>query len=211
MRRIIVAGTLSILGLLMLAAASRVFRGHPRATRTETINNAKQINLCLIDFDNDYGSFPDATTMAAVKGTTGTGLPLGTSSSNEIFRQLIAAGNKSEKIFWASSSITPRKPDDIIHGSRALEKGECAFAYVAGLSSSSDPTTPLLMAPVIPSRRCFERLKDYRNTAVILFVDGSVRPFPIDKHGQVEIGGMNLFDPRQPFWKGKAPDIKWPE
>jgi hypothetical protein len=177
---------------------------------TEAFNNAKQIHLALLDFDSDYGSFPDASTIADVKAASSTSLPLGTTSSNEIFRQLIAAGTKSESIFWAKSTITPRKPDNVMHGSHALEKGECAFAYVAGLSASDFPGTPLLMTPVIPSKRCFERRKDYGERAVILFIDGSVKSFPIDNHGQVEIGGMSIFDPRQPFW-GKAPDIKWPE
>jgi hypothetical protein len=212
MRRIIVTGTLSIIGLILLGLASRViFRTRGPHNGSEAISNAKQVGLCLIEFDAEYGCFPNASTIAAVNADTGSRLPLGPSSSNEIFRQLFATGNKSEKIFWASSSITPRKPDDVIHGNQALKKGECAFAYVAGLSTSDDPDTPLLMAPVDPAIGRFERRKDYGKTAVILFVDGSVKRLPIDKHGQVEINGMDLFDPRQPFWKGKAPDIKWPE
>ena len=181
------------------------------ANRQEAVNHAKRINLCLIDFDSDYGSFPNAATIADVKATTGTTIPLGTSSSNEIFRQLIAAGHKSERIFWAKSSISPSKPDNNISGAHTLEKGECAFAYIAGQSTSGVPTAPVLMTPVDPGKRCFERRKDYDNKAVILFIDGSVKFFPINKSGQVEISGMNIFDPRQPFWKGKVPDIKWPE
>ena len=34
---------------------------------------------------------------------------------------------------------------------------------------------------------------------------------PIDKNGDVILNGMNLFDPRQPFWRWKAPDLKYPE
>ncbi|MEK7952566.1 hypothetical protein [Luteolibacter soli] len=209
MKWIIIAGTLSILGLLMFGVVSRLLirKSDPYSLRTEAIDHAKQINLAFIDFDNDYGSFPDDSTIADVNDATGSSLPPSASSSNEIFRQLIAAGNKTEKIFWAWSPATPRKPDENISAGHALEKGECSFAYV----NSAGPTAPLLMTPVIPSTHCFQRFKEYDNQAVILFIDGSVKLLPVDNHGQVELNGMNLFDPSQPFWKGKAPDIKWPE
>ena len=212
MNWIIVAGVLSIAGLLLLGIASRfLFKGHPHPPQIEATSNARSLHLALLDFDSDYGSFPDATTIADVKTTTSTTLPLGTTSSNEIFRQLIATTCQSESLFWARTAITPRKPDNNISGGHALEKGECAFAYIAGLSASDDPTTPILMAPVDPSSRCFERRKDYGEKAVVLFVDGRAKGFPIDKHGKVQLNGMDIFDPRQPFWKGKAPDIKWPD
>ena len=30
-------------------------------------------------------------------------------------------------------------------------------------------------------------------------------------HGKVIINGLDLRDPRQPFWHGKTPDVKWPK
>ena len=212
MRRILVAGTLSIIGILiagMILIAVR--RPHRGSSLTEATSNMKSLHLAILEFDSDYGSFPDASTMAEIKATTSTTLPLGTTSSNEIFRQLMATTVRSESAFWARTAITPRKPDNNISGGHALEKGECAFAYIAGLSASDDPATPIMMAPVDPAGRCFERTKDYGNKSVILFIDGSVKHLPVDKHGQVQLNGMDLFDPRQPFWKGKTPDIKWPE
>jgi hypothetical protein len=144
-----------------------------------------------------------------VKAKTSTTLALGSSSSNELFRQLIATGTKSEKIFWAKSAGTPRKPNDVF-GADTLKKGECAFTYITGLSSSSDPNAPLLMAPVIPGTWKFDP-KPFGGKAVVLRLDGSAKAEPIDKSGNVMIGGMNIFDPRQPYWRGKTPDIKWPE
>lgn len=201
----------SCLVLLVLAGLSApLFLKSRRASdRTEAINNIKQVNLALIDFDNDYGSFPDASTIPAVKASTATTLSLGTSSSNDLLRQLIATGNKSEKIFWAKSAGTPRKGDDIL-GADALKKGECAFTYIAGLSTSSDPSAPLLLVPVIPGTWKFDP-KPFKGMAVVLRVDGSARSEAIDKNGGVIINGLNIFDPRQPYWRGKAPDIKWPE
>jgi len=211
MKRIIVVGMLCTAGVLVVKFGSRGFFKKADANGMQALVNAKQVFIALLDFNNDYGKFPEASTMAAVKTATGTTLPLGASSSNELFRQLIAAGHKSEQPFWAKSTHTPLPPDNIISGRHALEKGECSFAYVAGLVPASTPDKPFLFAPMDPVTKCFERRRDYRECAVIVFVDGSAIFLPIDKHGQVEIGGMNLFDPRQPFWKGKAPDIKWPE
>jgi hypothetical protein len=209
MRRIVVVGMLSLIGLLMLPVVFRTKGRHHDSIRA--INNARQLHLALFNFDTDYGRFPDGSTIAAVKADTGTSVPLGTSSSNEMLRQLLVTVSKGESIFWAKSTISSKMPDNDMTGSHALAKGECAFAYVAGLSSSSDPATPILMAPVDPGKRCFERGKGYQNKAVVLFLNGSAKTFPIDKHGKVQLNGMDLFDPRQTFWGGKAPDVKWPE
>ena len=175
------------------------------------MSNLKQVGLALHDFESEYGAFPDATTAVNVKAETGTTLTLGTASSNQMFRQLIATGLKSEKIFWGNSAMTPRKPDDVFSSdATALTPGECAFAYVAGMSSHGDPRAPLAMTPVIPGTWKFDP-KPFQGDAIVLFIDSSVRRLPIDRHGNVTIGGKNLFDPTQPYWHGKTPDIKWPE
>lgn len=207
MQGILWAGGLS---LLFLFLSSPLFlRSRKASDRTEAINNIKQVGLALLEFDSEYGSFPDASTIGAVKAATSTTLPLGSATSNDLFRQLIATGNKSEKIFWAKTPSTPRKPDDIL-GPGALKKGECAFTYVAGRSTAGDPDTPILMVPVIRGTWKFDP-KPFKGKAVVLRIDGSARIETIDKHGHVMINGMNLFDPRQPYWNGKPPDIKWPE
>jgi hypothetical protein len=210
MRRILVVGILSI-GILLAGLAFFMGGRYRRATLTETISHMRSLHLAFLDFATDYGSFPDASTIADVKVATSTSLALGTSSSNEMFRQMIATTVKAESPFWAKSSISPHKPDNNIGGSHALEKGECGFAYVTGTSASSSTLRPILLAPVDPVKRCFERRWDYSNMAVVLFLGGSVRTFPIDRHGRVEIGGMDFFDPRQAHWGGTAPDVKWPE
>ena len=177
----------------------------------ESQSNAKQVGIALFDFETEYGRFPDATTAAKVKAVTGTPLALGSGSSNQLFRQLIAQGLKSEKIFWAPTSYSPRKPDDLfVSDATALAPGECGLTYVTGLSSTDDPRTPVLMTPVIRGTRTFDR-KDFNGRAVVLFLDMSARHFPIDKHGRVMIRGKDIFDPTQPYWRGKTPDIKWPE
>ncbi|MCW1887148.1 hypothetical protein OKA04_20585 [Luteolibacter flavescens] len=180
------------------------------ADRTEASQNIRQVHIALLDFESEFGSFPDTSTSRVVKTDTGTKLNLGSgSSSNELFRQLIAYGVNVESIFWAKTAVSPRKPNNVL-GSNTLAKGECGFTYIAGLSSSSDPSAPLMMTPVIPGTWEFDP-KPFQGKAVVLHVDGSVKHYPIDKDGHVIIGGLSIFDPRQPYWRGKGPDIKWPE
>ena len=45
-----------------------------RLIARETINNLRQIGLGLLEFESDYGKFPDASTIAEVKKKTGTNL-----------------------------------------------------------------------------------------------------------------------------------------
>lgn len=196
--------------LVVLLALPLILRRRPDEGMPESVTNLKQLSLALADFDDDYGRFPDASTIPAVQKTTGTTLPLGDQSSNALFRQLIAAEIKSEAIFWAETSFTPRRPDNDLSSAKALLKGECAFTYIAGLSPADPGDTPLAMSGVIPGTWNFDP-KANKKRAIVLFIDGSVKMYPINAAGHVEINGMNLFDPRQPHWHGKAPDIKWPE
>ncbi len=211
MTLICLLGGLSILVLVMVVYPL-VFRHTTKASdRTEALNNLRQIGLGLLEFDAEYGRFPDRSTIAAVKAQTGTKLTLDDSSSNMLFRQLIVAGLKSEKPFWARTPASRKKPDDIFTtDANTLARGECAFAYVAGLTSSDDPGTPLVMTSLLKGQKRFDR-SCFKGRAVILFLDQSAKALPIEKDGRVLINGMDIFDPRQPFWKGKTPDLKWPE
>jgi hypothetical protein len=191
--------------------ASRViFRSRMPGDRAEAFSNIRSVGMSLFEFDSEYGQFPDASTVAAVKENTKTGLDLGTSSSNQIFRQLIAVGLKSEKPFWCKSEWTKKKPDDVITPGKALVPGEVGFAYIAGLKSSDASETPIVVAPLIPGTTRFDP-KPFQGKAIILRLDNSATAMNIRKDGEVWVNGMNLFDPRQPFWKGKVPDIKWAE
>ena len=180
------------------------------AACTEAFNNLRAISVSFIDFDSEYGAFPSAATAPEVKSTTGTPLTLGSSSSNQIFRQLIAHGLKSEKPFWAANA-SAKKPDDLFHDDvHALAPGECGYAYIAGVSSSSPGDAPLVVSPLIRGSTSFDRTV-FGGKAVVLTANGLTRLFNIHPSGKVIIGGKDIFDPSQPFWGGKAPDIKWQE
>jgi len=198
--------------LAILVAVAGPFFMTPRlaADRTTALSSIKCMNLALIAFDNDYGRFPDATTIADVKAATHTTIPLGDRSSNELFRQLIAVRNHSEMIFWAPSQGARKKPNNVL-GADTLAKGECSFAYVAGLSTKHDPSAPVVMGKVITGTTQFDPAP-YGEKAVMLRIDGSARPETIRTDtNEVILGGKNLFDPSQPYWHGKAPDLKHPE
>jgi hypothetical protein len=204
-------GGISMAFMALVVFAPLLFRSKKNATRTEALNNIRQVHLALFDFEADYGRFPDATTIAAVQSKTHTSLALGTTTSNDYFRQLIAAGSaKSERIFWAKTATAPRRPNDIL-GVDTLKKGECSFAYVAGLSSSGDVYAPIAMTPMIPGTYCFDP-DAFGDKAIILRIDGSARSEVIRTDTrEIAVPGGTLFDLRQPYWHGKKPDLKWPE
>lgn len=214
-----IVSMLGVLGVGLLLSLSRGLFHHRPHDRIESINNLRQVGLALFEFETTYGRFPNASTNAQLnKDYPSTTIPLGTTSSNDFFRQLFVAEIvASESMFYSRmpGSGTPRKPDNVFHGYMALEKGECGFAYIAGMSTTSNPPdTPLALAPLVPGKLRFDykHCKEFFDgKAVILRIDNSVQSLPVDKSGRVFINGKDLFDPSQPFWGGKAPDVKWPE
>lgn len=199
--------------LLVLLTPPVILKSAKAAPRTEALNNIKQIGMLLFEFDNEYGSFPDTDTAIDVKEETKTPLTLGNHSSNQLFRQLLVGcgPGTGERPFWAKTAHSRKKPDNIFTtDATALARGECAFGYIAGLSSSGDPSTPVVFTPVVRGKHLFDP-DAFNGFAIILHLDNSARPLPIDKHGHVIVNGMDIFDPRQPFWHGKSPDVKWPE
>lgn len=171
--------------------------------------NLRQVGLALFEFDAEYGAFPDKEAAEDVKDATGTALRLGSATSNEYFRQLIASVARTEKIFQFGA---PAKPaDERINGAgEALAKGECDFAYLPGSAAASDPGTPVVLGPLVPGKMKFDPAP-LAGKAVVLTVDGAVKTFPITKEGEVLMEGKSLFDPAQPFWKDRKPEVAWPE
>ena len=187
-----------------------ITRAKKTADLSEAHSNLRSLSHSLYSFDEEYGSFPDASTAVDVKDTTGTPLTLGDSSSNQLFRQLLATVGRAESIFWAKTSRHSRKPDNIINSdATALAPGECAFSYVPGRSSYG-VGTPVVMTPLIPGTTRFDP-KPFGRRAVVFFVGDDVRILPIEPDGRVLVNGRDLFDPAQPYWRGTPPDLKWPE
>ena len=124
------------------------------ADRTEAIANIKQVGGAMFQFDTDYGSYPcDATIQEVKNNNPESGLTFGNASSNDYFRQLIAAGCiDTEKNFYAKTPYTKR-PDNVMSPGKCLGPGECGFAYIMAnntdpLTSSGNSGRPLIAAAV---------------------------------------------------------------
>lgn len=166
--------------------------------------------MALFEFEAEYGKFPDATTINAVREATETILPLGTKTSNDYFRQLIGSGiAQSEPMFYAKIKGT-HKPEGRTDAADALAKGEVGFTYLAGLLSKGNPSRPLIVTPMIPGTDRFDP-KAFEGKAVLLRMDNSVTSLLIQKDGHVLVNGKNLFDPTNSIWDGKPPVIVWPD
>lgn len=191
--------------------APMVIRSPKRPNQTEAVNNARQIGMALFEFQEDYGQMPDAATIDKVRQSNATDLKLGSKSSNDFLRQLIASRiAQSEPMFYARISGT-RKPDGVITGASALAKGECGFVYFTGTTKETNPSRPLLVTPLIPGTNRFDP-KPFDGKAVMLKGDNSVTSLPIVKAtGRVMVNGQNLMDPANPIWEGKPPVVALPE
>lgn len=151
-----------------------------KGDRAEAVANAKQISLALFNFNEDYGSYPCESTATTVReNNPDSGMTFGTSSSNDYFRQLMAAGTiDQERPFYAKAPYT-KKPDNVTSTNRALAAGEVGFAYIMAsatepLSSSGNSARPIIAAAVYDGMTDGTFDPDvYEKKAVVLRMDGS--------------------------------------
>lgn len=205
------AAWLVVLGFLAAVIYPTLRKQQMAADRTKALSNIRQIGLSLFEFESEFGSFPNVETVPAVKAYSKTPLTLGSGSSNQLFRQLIAHGLKSEKPFHAKIPGS-RRPDDLFEDdAHALAPGECGYTYVMGLNSRMDPGTPVVFTPAIPNTLLCDP-NVFSGRAVVLRVDNSATAMSVMDDGRVNFGGGRaMLDGSQPWWNGKAPDIKWHE
>lgn len=187
-----------------------VIRSHKDPRQTEAVSNARQIGMALFEFEAEYGKFPDATTAAEVRRKTGLLLPLQTKTSNDFFRQLIAAGIVQREVVFYAEINGCKKPSMWSVPSEDLAKGECGFSYLAGQSSRGNPSRPLIVTPLIPGTDRFDPTR-FNGSAIILRLDNSVSSMPINRDGHVMSNGMNLLDPANPVWGIEKFTIVWPD
>lgn len=182
-------------------------------------SNSKQVYITLLDFEADYGHFPDdasAAKAAALNGFVG-------SYSNDYLGQLIAGGyTKSEEIFYAKDQRFKKRYDDVISPPlRILEKHECGFSYVMveengkrrGLTTEDNGGIPVLVAPLVNEWGSCEKIS-YNMRGVYLRVDGSARQERLSPSDQkIKLGGgKTLFDTGpDTVWGDLKPVILLPE
>jgi prepilin-type N-terminal cleavage/methylation domain-containing protein len=183
-----------IIAALAGLSAPMILRQRKAADRTQAINNAKQLGLALLEFDQEYGSYPDNDTAETVAESTGTDLNLSGNNSNDYLRQLIAFGIQSEEIFFTKCAYT-RKPDNVIQGAKALEPGEVGFGYImldstTGQNTSGNPGRPVLATPLLDAQTDWTFDPDpYGGKAVILKLDNSATALQIrDSDKKISVG-----------------------
>jgi prepilin-type N-terminal cleavage/methylation domain-containing protein len=171
---IAIIATLAGVGVPVIIAQKK------KGDRTEAISNAKNVGMALFSFEEDYGSYPcEATATEVNTNNPDSGMTFGTASSNDFFRQLIAAGHiDQEKPFFAKAPYT-KKPDNVMSQGKALSAGEVGFAYIMAsttepLSSSGNSARPILAAAVANGATdgTFD-LDVYDKKAVVLRLDNS--------------------------------------
>jgi hypothetical protein len=208
-------GTLAVL-TLALSSHRMISRQQKAAHRNQAIGNMRSLHCAFLEFDQEFGSFPDDQTAPVVAESTGSDLVLTGTHSNPYFRQLIAYGIQSEDIFHAVHPEGIHKPDRILTPGHALAAGEAGMSYVYGLSSSADPRTPLLIAPMKSGTHHAWR-RPYDHKAAVLTVGITDDPFgiqalDINRRGEILLAdGSLLLDPAQAYWHGRTIDIRHPE
>lgn len=208
-----------IIAALAGLSAPVILKQRKAADRTEALNNIRQIGVALIEFDNEYGAFPDNNTAPEVKEATGTDLNFAGTFSNDYFRQLIAGGLKSEKPFYCKTAYT-KKPDDNFNQGKALEKGEVGFGYVMqtqteGQSSAGTPSRPVVVAPLYNAGTdwTFDP-EPLGEKAVILKLDNSATPMTIRTDNKFVINGarpIQMVGENTPWGTDVNPVLRAPE
>jgi prepilin-type N-terminal cleavage/methylation domain-containing protein len=134
---------------VLASIALPVFNGvTERANQTKDLSNAKQIGIAMKLFASDNNGFYPSKLPAADYTSAPATLP---TNANQAFWWLFPNYLTTEDIFTvATSKWTPSAPDNKIDpaGSSTqtdtLKTGENTYAYVAGLTDTSNPAFPLL-------------------------------------------------------------------
>lgn len=153
---LVVITIIAILASFALPAYTKV---QERAQQTKDLSNAKQIGLALKQFASDNnGSFPNKVPSSDY--STATILQSG-NFSNDAFWWLFPNYLQSEDIFVVPGSAwTPNAADNVLDAGTANARSEtlegtssgsgggtnpeCGYAYVTGLTDTSNPAFPLV-------------------------------------------------------------------
>lgn len=208
-----------IIASLAALSAPMIMGQVKKAARTEAISNSKQIGLAMFEFEQDYGSYPDANTLeditdafpdATVTGEAG-------SESNGYFRQLLHAGiAPSEEIFYAKAKGIKKPDGNISSNTEALAAREVGFGYImdgdTGMSTAGNPSRVIVVTPLAEDGTNFDG-DPFDGFAVVLKIDQSVSALKIraaadSSTGPAISGGENLLE--ADFWGDVTPEIKPP-
>ncbi len=210
---------------VLASIALPVFNGvTERANQTKDLANAKQIGVALKLFATDNnGVFPSKAPAADYNSAPDT-LP---TLSNDALWWLFPSYLQSEDIFAVGGSKwSPKNPDNKIDapGSSSrtdtLKAGENNYAYVAGLTDTSNSAFPLLadgFSSTTPIT--YETNKSVKGgiwaakKAIVVFCDGSGQIMKVDptSHTVKRPTGENLFASGTDWLDGTANPVLNPD
>jgi len=191
-----------IIAALAGLTAPQLIRMRKKGDQVVAMNNGKSMVLALTDFSSEYGGFPDRETAKAVTESTGSTLNLSGDTSNDYFRQLIAAGvAKSEDPFFSKTPYSTKKPDNQFKQSaEALKAGEVGFGYIMnGLAAlgNDDPNRIVAVTPLLAANTKGEfDIGPLDGKAAMVYLDQSVKMLPIreDNKKVAVTGSKTLLD-----------------
>lgn len=193
---------------ILASIALPVFNGvTERANQTKDLSNAKQVGMALKLFAADNNGFFPSKNPAADYNSASATLP---SLSNDALWWLFPNYLQSEDVFTVGASTwTPGKPDNKIDPPTAatrvdtLKQGENTYAYVAGLTDTSNPAFPLVADGFSANTAlAYETSKSVNGgvwaakKAIVIFCDASGQIMKVDAatpHIVKRPTGENLF------------------
>ena len=181
-----------------------------KAKLNRTVSNLRQLGIALFEFEADYGAYPDDETGKVVKDKASSKLTLSGTTSNDYFRQLLAAGLVQDETIFQIGNPAKKADNVFTSDATALAPGECDVAFLVGGSTEGSPARPLAVIPLVAGTLKFDPIA-LGGKAVILRNDNSVITLPISAEGDLMIEGKTLFNPAQKFWGGKKPIVAWPK
>jgi len=205
-----------IIASLAALSAPMIMGQVKKAARTEAISNAKQIGLAMFQFEQDFGSYPGASTVGMLPDNAD--IIGGTEDSNAYFRQLMQAGiAPSEEMFYAKAAGTI-KPNGNIEKEEAIAAKECGFGYITdkteGMSTSGNPSRVLVVSPLSEAGGFEFDAGPFDGFAVLLKIDQSVSALRINKDPETDLGPVKIGEDEldeAKFWGAIDPQMNAPE
>jgi len=214
---VVIAIIVALAGLATPAILKQIKEAH----LVQATSNARQVYTLLMQFGQDWDTFPDDTTALRIADYADPNGPTGFTgtNSNAQFRQLIAGGYvKSEDIFYTKGPVTT-KPDNSMTGAEGLKAGEVGFGYVLidakAQSSSGNAGAPVLLTPLKATATTTTADFDpeiFNQKAVVLRLDGSAMSERLTADGKVFVGAKKDLLAKGPesVYGAKTPTINLP-
>ena len=217
---------ISIIAILA-GFAMPVFSNAQKTGRvTDTLNNAKQTSTALKMYAGDHdGNYPNYKVPTDNTATTTTQEPA--AFSNEVFENLRPRYSSSKLIFANKNSAWCKGDTTVASAANEykLETKQCDWAYVTGLSETSDARWPLMATAFAPGGTTYKKSSSAKGgvwgatDAVVVMVDHSAKKLgDLVKSGQdgafiarVDKPGANMFEKDGEWLEGDLVKILLPK